>query len=342
MKTRRDILAAGVGFVAASGFGSAVSQTGRVLNVNVVANTLGIHIPLMSALNDVLPTLPGYAAPKVERISRLEIITQSILSGSVEVGGGDAISTLRAVEAGADLRIIGNCFMNTSLVFVANSKKIATDKDLERSDVTVAVNSMGDFTHVMLIRPLRRRGVDISKVNVISMGGSGTRLRALQAGRVDAVPIHFDQAQEVVKDPSFKIMIEPWKEYENFLGEVWMASGTWLSKPENQRAAVDLMKATVMAFRRARSDASWYAAAYRKHGTAAEMAKASDAEIDPIRKKLADVVDAWPPDMRHRPEIYAELMPVFREAGAVGGNIDVSRVVETRFVEQALRELGPV
>ena len=113
----------------------------------------------MGALNETLPGL-GYGQPKIDRISRLETITQSVLSGSAEVGSGDAISVLRAVQAGADLKIIGNCFMNTSLVFVANSETIKADQDLEKPNVTVAVNSVGDFTHVMLIRPLEKRGID--------------------------------------------------------------------------------------------------------------------------------------------------------------------------------------
>jgi hypothetical protein len=51
-------------------------------------------------------------------------------------------------------------------------------------------------------------------------------------------------------------MIEPAKEYDAFLGEVWIVSGKWLEKPENQRAAVDLLKATLQAFRKARSEYS--------------------------------------------------------------------------------------
>lgn len=316
------------------------AQNRRILNVDIVANTLGIHVPYMSALNEILPSY-SYGQPKIERVSRLETITQAILSGSAEVGTGDAISTLRAVEAGADLRIIGNCFMNTSLVFVANAETVRTDKDLEKPGVTVAVNSLGDFTHVMLIQPLRKRGIDAKKVNVISMGGSGTRLRALIAGRVDAVPLHFDQVQNLVATGKFRILIEPWLEFDNFLGEVWMVSSDWLAKNENRRAAVDLIKAVIASFRRAHVDQSWFAAAYRKYGTDSAMAGQSDDRINEIRTKLADTIRAWPVDMRHSPAIYRELMPIYREAGAVGGNVDIDKAIDTSVVAQALRELGP-
>jgi NitT/TauT family transport system substrate-binding protein len=337
---RRAVLKTAAGLGALTLGRPIYAQTKRSLNVNIVANTLGIHIPYISALNEILPSL-GYEQPKIDRISRLETITQAILSGSAEVGTGDAISTLRAVEAGADLRIIGNCFMNTSLVFVANADTVRTDKDLEKKGVTIAVNSLGDFTHVMLIQPLRKRGIDLNKVNVISMGGSGTRLRALIAGRVDAVPLHFDQVQDLVATGKYRILIEPWVEFDNFLGETWMASSAWLAKPDNRRAAVDLIKAVVVSFRRAHVDEPWFAAAYRKYGTDSAMGRQSDARINETRSKLADTVRAWPVDMHHSPAIYRELMPIYREAGALAGTVDIDRTVDTSVAAEALRELGP-
>ncbi|MCJ7680147.1 MAG: ABC transporter substrate-binding protein, partial [Candidatus Aminicenantes bacterium] len=266
-------------------------------------------------------------------------ITQSILTGSVEVGAGDAISTLRAVEAGADLRIIGNAFMHTSLVFVVNADKVKDFKDLEKPGVTLAVNSKGDFTHVMLVGPLQKRGIDMDKVNVITMGGSGARMRALLAGKVDGVPLHFDQASDVAKKGNFKVMIEPAKEYDAFLGEVWIVSGKWLEKPENQRAAVDLLKATLQAFRKANSDPKWYADMYRKYGTHKSMATASDAEIEVVRQALGKNIGCWPDNMNHSLSVYKDLLTVYKSAGAIQGTVDIEKVVETKYLEQALQEL---
>jgi NitT/TauT family transport system substrate-binding protein len=316
-----------------------VAAADRVLTINIPGNSLGVHIPYMAALNEILPSMKGYGTPEWTRVKRLQTITQSILTGSVEVGAGDAISTLRAVEAGADLKIIGNAFMHTSLVFTVNADKVKTFKDLENPDVTLAVNSKGDFTHVMLVGPLQKRGIDMNKVNVITMGGSGARMRALLAGKVDGVPLHFDQASDVAKKGNFKVMIEPAKEYDAFLGEVWIVSGKWLAKPENQRAAVDLLKATVIAFRKADSDPKWYAAMYRKYGSKKNMKKASDAEIEVVRQALGKDIGCWPKNMNHSVSVYKKLLPVYKSAGAVKGTVDVSKVVETQYLEQALKEL---
>ena len=229
MFTRRNLLkgitlGAGAGLLASQPFGfqglaSALAE-GRKLKINIPGNALGVHIPYMAAMNEILPSM-GYGVPEWERVKKLQTITQSILAGSVEIGAGDAISTLRAVEAGADLKIIGNAFMHTSLVFVVNGDKIQKPEDLYKDDVTLAVNSKGDFTHVMVVGPMSKRGIDMEKVNVIKMGGSGTRMRALLAGKVDGVPLHFDQAADVAKQGNFRVMIEPAKEYDAFLGEVF-------------------------------------------------------------------------------------------------------------------------
>lgn len=330
---------AGAAILASGGLGQLLAAT-RKLTINIPGNSLGVHIPYMAAINEILPTLGDYGSADWERVPKLQTITQSILTGTTEVGAGDAISTLRAAEAGADLKIIGNAFMNTSLVFVVNGDKVKDYSDLEKSDITLAVNSKGDFTHVLLIGPLREKGVDLDKVNIITMGGSGSRMRALLAGRVDGVPIHFDQAAAVAEQGNYRVMVEPAKEFDAFLGEVWIVSSDWLSKPENEQAAVDLLKATITAFRKANSDPKWYAEMYRKYGTNDKMAGQSDEEIEVVRKALGEDIGCWPNDMRHSMSVYESLVPVYKAAGAIQGTVDLSKVVDTTVVEKALKDLG--
>ncbi|HTU02645.1 MAG TPA: ABC transporter substrate-binding protein, partial [Candidatus Sulfotelmatobacter sp.] len=183
--TRREairLLGLGAGAGALSSMAApraARAQAGRVLDVPIVGFALGSHIPSIVALKDILPTFPGYAPAKTTRFASQRVITQTIVSGSGDIGGGDPIITIRAVEAGADVKIIGLVFNNTSLVFVANGNKIKSLQDLQKPGTVVAVNSKGDFTHVLLVGPLLKQGIDLSKVTVIEIGGSGARTRAL-------------------------------------------------------------------------------------------------------------------------------------------------------------------
>ena len=172
-------------YYAAAAGRPAWAQAGRVLDIPVVGFTLGIHVPSMAAMKEILPTLPGYAAAKTTRFASQRVITQTIVSGSGDIGAGDPIITLRAAEAGADVKIIGLVFNSTSLVFVVNGNKVKQLQDLQKPEIVVAVNSKGDFTNVLLVGPLLRRGVDLGKVTVVEIGGSGARTKALLAGRVD-------------------------------------------------------------------------------------------------------------------------------------------------------------
>ena len=341
MLTRRTALqslGAGAGLGCIGDFG-AFAQAKRTLEVPLPAFTLAIHIPFVAAMREILPTVGAYEPANLVRFDSLRVITQTVVSGSHDVADGDAITTLRATEAGADLKIIGLAFNSTSLVFVVNGKKIKSLTDLQRPDTVVAVNSMGDFTHVMLIGPLLKRNVDLSKVTVVEIGGSGARVRALLSGRVDAVPIHFDQAVALSQQGDYPIMIEPWKEYQAWFGEVLFATGAWLKKPENERAAIDLLKATIIAYRRADKDYDWFAAMYRKHSTIQNAAKTTDATLRPIWETLSKDVKAWPQQMETLTVANVQsLVPLYKRSQALEGSVKVDQVVDLRYLAQALKD----
>ena len=340
--TRRDALRAlGLGSVALAGTrGRAVAAEGRALSVNLLGSALGTHIPGVAALLDGLPAMPGYAAPRITRLEQVRTLTQTLVAGAAEIGETDPITVFRAVESGADLRIIGNVYVNTSHVFVANADRVQEFKDLEKPGVTVAVNGRGVVSHVMLVGPLLKRGVDLKKVTLVEIGSSGARTRALLSKRVDAVPMHFDQAAQVAKQGNFKVLLEPWKEYRTWIHEVWAVPGAWLQAPANQRVAVDLLKATLTAFRRANTDFAWYAEKYRKHATLPKAAEATDDELRPLWQRLSQEVKAWPASGGFTVEAFQELLPVYKAADAVAGTVKVEQVVDTSYVERALKELG--
>ncbi|MCK7616171.1 ABC transporter substrate-binding protein [Roseibium sediminicola] len=334
-------VAAGTAVLGGSGLGltKGLAAGAEALVLNVPGNTLGVHVPYMAAINEVLPE-QEQPAGIWHRVPKLQTITQSILAGAVDIGAGDAISTLRAVEAGADLKIIGNAFVHTSLVFVVNADKVQEPKDLEKSDVMIAVNSKGDFTHVMVVGPMTQAGVDMDNVSVIKMGGSGNRMRALMAGKVDGVPLHFDQAAELAATGNFKVLIEPAKFYDTFLGEVWITSGEWLKNADNRNRAKELLKATITAFRRTNRSPEWYAEMYRKYGTKDSMKTASAEEIEVVRQALGVDIGCWPDNGGHSKAVYEKLLPVYKSAGAINGSVDLDAVVDTSLVEEVLAEMN--
>ena len=347
--SRRDVLktlalgagASVLGEPMLAGGSTAWAQGGRVLDIPIVGFALGSHVPSLVAMKDILPTFPGYAPAKTTRFASQRVITQTIVSGSGDIGGGDPIITIRAAEAGADVKIIGLVFNNTSLVFVVNGNKIKQLQDLQKPEIVVAVNSKGDFTHVLLVGPLLKRGVDLSKVTVVEIGGSGARTKALLAGRVDAVPVHFDQALDLAKQGNYPVLLEPSKEYPAWFGEVYFAMAEWLKKPENKRAAVDLLKAHLIAFRRASKDFAWYADQYRKYSTNPDAAKASNEDLRPVWDTLVGKINSWPGAMEpFTVENFKGLLPVYKAADAIQGTVNIEQVIDRSYLEQAVKELG--
>jgi len=106
------------------------------------------------------------------------------------------------------------------------------------------------------------------------------------------------------------------------------------------KAVDDLNKAMIKSFRMANADYGYWADGFRKYATVPDAAKASDETLKPIWQKLSTAIKAWPNDGGFKREYFKDLLPVYRKAGAIKGAPDLNRVVETRFVEQALQELG--
>lgn len=338
MVTRRDALKV-LAAAGASTVGPVFGQNKRPLKVNLLGFALGIHAPTTAALLDILPTM-GYA-PETQRLDQIRTLTQTLIAGAAELGETDSITVMSAVEQGADLKIVGLWYMHTSLVFVVNADKVREFKDLERPDNIVAINGKGDITHVMLLGPLIKRGVDVTKLNIVDIGGSGARMQALQSGRVAAVPVHFDQAAELAKKGNFKILLEPWKEYGAWINEIWACSGTWLKKKENERAVIDLLKAEMTAFRRANADLNWYTEAYRKHVTLKDAKNATPEQLKPLWEGLTREIKAFPPVIDMKLEYWTDLLPAYVQAGAIEGKVKVANVIEGSLAKQAASELPP-
>lgn len=333
-----SLLAAGV--AAAALLPAALrAQKGRSLHLELQGFSLGIHVPQVMAIRDLM-TAAGFAPPKLDRIESMQVITQSIVANAAEAGDSDVVSALRATEAGAKITLTGLVYNGTSQVLVVNADKIKSFADFDNPANAIALNSRGDFIYVMISGALARNKIDIDDVTIIEMGGSGSRMKALLAGRVAAVPVHFDQAKELTAQGNYKVLVEPWKVYDRWISEAWLVNRTWMAEPDNQRALVELNKAMISSFRRANADYGYFAAGYRKYATVPGAADVPDAALRPIWQTLSTEIHAWPNDGGFKREYFKELLPVYRQAKAVKGTPDLNTAVEPRFVDQALQELG--
>jgi NitT/TauT family transport system substrate-binding protein len=341
--TRRDVLRTMTAGVGAGLLGGprrpAQAQGTRVLDVHLLGFALGIHIPAMAAVAELLPAA-GYGPPRITRLNQVRLVTQTLVAAAAEIGETDLPTVLAAAEAGADLKIVGKLYDSTSLVLLVNADTVRDYADLAKPETRVAIGARGEITHVLLLAPLLRRGISVDRTTIVEVPGSGTRVSALLSKRIDAAHVHFDQAQELMKRGPFKVLIEPWKDFPGWINEVWAVPGAWLRKAENERVVVDLLKANITAFRRANRDLGWYVEQYRKHATTKGAREESEDTLRNIWDRLAREIKAWPNDMHYSLEAFREVLPAYKAAGAIQGTVKVEQVVETRYVTQALKELG--
>lgn len=340
---RRDFcrtLSIGLGGALVPWAGSALAQSKRELDLQLLGFALGIHVPAMAAINEVLPGMAGYAAPKTARINQIRLVTQTMVGGTADIGESDPPTVLAAVEAGAQIKIVGKPYYSTSLVMVANGDKVKGYADLAKPETRVAIGARGDITHVMLVGPLVKHGINFEKMTIVELPGSGTRVNALLSGKIEAGNLHFDQVASIAGKGNFRTLIEPWKEFPNWTNEVWIVRADWLKKPENERALVDFLKAQITAYRRTNADFNWYLESFRKYATLKDANKTTAEALRPVWEKLKGEIGAWPNSPGFAAKDLEEMIPTYKAADAIRGTVNVKDVVEPRYLQQALKELG--
>ncbi|MEJ0070671.1 MAG: ABC transporter substrate-binding protein [Pseudomonadota bacterium] len=316
------------------------AQAKRSLTIDTLASVAAINVPMQQVLNEGLGEQPGFTPAQIQRNEHMPMGIQSVVSGTTDMGDGDVPSILRAAEAGADVRILGLSYNNTSQAIVVNGDRLKTLEELQKPNITIAVNSAGDFMHVILIGTLLKHKIDPTKVTVVEIGGSVNRTRALLAGKVDAATIHIEQAGSIAERGNFQILVRPWQEYPAYFSAAIFATESWLQKPGNRPAALAFVKATLIAFRKTNADFAWYEEKYRKYNSSKEARTAPTATIQETWRLLRDEVKGWPDDMETLTvENFVSLKPAYQAAGAIKGTVDFAKLVDRSILDQALAEL---
>src|SRR5262249_8215854 len=127
-------------------------------------------------------------------------------------------------------------------------------------------------------------------------------------------------------------------EFADWTNEVWVVRSEWLAKPGNERALGDFLKANLIAFRRANTDFDWYLESFRMYVTLKDADKASADSVRPNWDKLRNEVRAWPADGGFSVAAIEAMLPACKAADAIRGTVKVTDVVDTRYVQQALKE----
>ena len=121
---------------------------------------------------------------------------QALLGGSVHFAQVDAVTTINAVDKGADLVIISGSLNTFPFSFVAQ-KEIRKPDDLAGKKIGIV--GFGGANELAVVLALKEWNVPRQSVTIIQSGGAANRLVALSAKALDATVLAYPELGEAVR-----------------------------------------------------------------------------------------------------------------------------------------------
>lgn len=129
---------------------------------------------------------------------------QSMLAGEIQATYTGCTEIMTSRKAGSDLVVIGSS-ANYNIYTIASRPNIKDAKQLVGK--RVAVNQLGDTSHLSAQFALKQAGIDPNSVTYVQVGNTPARLAALEAGSVEAA-LQSAQNVSVVKKLGMHILID--------------------------------------------------------------------------------------------------------------------------------------
>ena len=250
---------------------------------------------------------------------------QQVAAGSAPIGSSSMVDTLRAIAAGAKVKV----FLNSLAVgthSLIGGKHIKSVKDLKGK--RVMTGGAGDITNLWWIAMAKANGLDPEKdVDLMFSGATSARFAALVAGGVDATMLSTPQSFQAIQDGFTDLgPVAP------YLGEfpmmIWHVNEAWAQNNEKQ----------VLAFIRAHNKAVRYMSdpAHREE-VSKMLADASRSTLDDALKTwdVCMKVKAFVADGAISDEATVRVRDTLLASGDLKASAPPSAYVDRRFMEKA-------
>lgn len=250
---------------------------------------------------------------------------QQVAAGSAPIGSSSMVDTLRAIAAGAKVKV----FLNSLAVgthSLIGGKQIKSVKDLKGK--RVMTGGAGDITNLWWIAMAKANGLDPEKdVDLMFSGATSARFAALVAGGVDATMLSTPQSFQAIQDGFTDLgPVAP------YLGEfpmmIWHVNEAWAQNNEKQ----------VLAFIRAHNKAVRYMSdpAHREE-VSKMLADASRSTLDDALKTwdVCMKVKAFVADGAISDEATVRVRDTLLASGDLKASAPPSAYVDRRFMEKA-------
>jgi len=252
---------------------------------------------------------------------------QALLGRAVDVSDVETSAILSAVGAGADLRVIGTHYQGLHFALYAK-KDIKSLRDL--SGRNFGISGIGGLPHVVLLALLDREKLDVGKVNLLSVGGTAARLKALIGGKIDATLGEFSPTVEA--DPSLHRLMVISEELPLYMAE---GQVVWADTLRDKRDALErfergLVKATRWAYD---NKAAFITAARKYLPTNAE-------ELGSVYDFYTKRARVWAINGEIDPKRLAYMQELGLKTGTQTKKVDLDKLAVPEVTETAIKSIG--
>ena len=295
----------------------------RTIRVGIVGAS-AVDWPLLTMQNQEMCAEHGVEIERIDTGSSAAI-AQQLAAGSIDVGSGGWPDLIRAIDAGAPLRIVASGVRAPYSVMADSS--IGSWQDL--AGETVIIGGENDITRMYFNVLAEANGLDPSEVQLTYAGSTPNRFAALESGSVAAAILAppFDVRATSLGATNLGTVYEHLPEAP-FIG--YAADPTWAA--ENEQLLVDFLTCYVQAIQWLRDPANAEAAVQ----VLAEMTNTEPADAQATYDYYFEEIEAFPEDAMTSEEGYQSLVDGLTEYGLLEGGVQpMDTYVDYSYLEAA-------
>jgi NitT/TauT family transport system substrate-binding protein len=256
------------------------------------------------------------------------LVLQAVQRGDVEVGTGASRATLAAIQAGADLKLIGTQHRNGWTMY--SKREITRCEDLNGK--RLALHSQAGIS-TAIVRGWLKEKCPQATPSILYIPGSENRAAALLANQIDATPLELSDAIQVdaLRPGAFVRMADFSKDLP------WLIDSMFYAAPKTIGARRDLLKALmrelIQIHRLAQRDPSTIAAVVPKY------VKLQDVSLMPQIARAYSEANLWPTDGGFTPPAVDRTIKFFVDIESIKPGLKAETVGDYTIMSEVMRDM---
>jgi ABC-type nitrate/sulfonate/bicarbonate transport system substrate-binding protein len=320
--------------------GDAGSSSGKIIKpkIGLSSSPQASYLPVIAGpiMAGTKFGLPAMTIDDYTIFDSSTTLTQSALSGQVDVGGQSTIAQLLLIDKGLPFKIFASYSVSDDFV-IAGRGDIKSLDQLKDPKTVVAVDSPGGAGQAVFDAMLKSANAgflsgDIPKTIIVE--SSGERTSALASGDCDATVIHVVQANAIQKEKGdVNIIAKLYGDVPNFMKEAYAARADWLD--ENVETAAAITASLIQSSRDLLADYSAFEKA--SNDLMEEPPPAEELKV------LFDIIkdnDVYPSDGGITDERIQFMIDLGKESGLLKTDLTPDKVLDRRPLERAMELVG--